>query len=126
VADGGYWDGSVEDVTYNVPWDQCLRFTKPTRWRGLWEVGFEWSEFCPAPATKCPIAAQRGGIWLDFADGAYKGPRLSDGLFEVEFTGRRTVYPGNFGHLGMYAHEMIVDRMISIKQVPDRQSEAEK
>ena len=53
VADGGYWDGTIEDVTDVVPWDQCLRFTEPRRWRGVWEVGLEWFEYCPAPARGC-------------------------------------------------------------------------
>lgn len=40
-------------------------------------------------------------------------------LFRVEFIGRRTVYPGTYGHLGGYDHYIIADRVISIEPVKD-------
>ena len=108
--------GGIEAMPDAV--DQCFVITKPRQWRGVWDAGFEWSDFFPAEAGGCPSKTGRGGIWLTFAEGAYSGPRL-DGSYEIEFVGRRTMYPGHFGHLGMYDHEMIVDRMISIRKLPE-------
>lgn len=50
------------------------------------------------------------------------------GLYAVEFEGRLTAYRGTYGHFGMYDHEVIVDRLISIRQVeppPPELTEAE-
>lgn len=49
-------------------------------------------------------------------------------MYEVEFIGRRTLYPGMQGHMGMSKHELIVDRLISMKEIeapPPQPSKAE-
>ena len=38
-------------------------------------------------------------------------------LVLIEFMGRRTKYPGRYGHLGMFRTEVLVDRMISARPV---------
>jgi hypothetical protein len=38
-------------------------------------------------------------------------------LYAVEFIGRRTAVKGRYGHMGVFDHELIVDRMISMRQV---------
>ena len=55
--------------------------------------------------------------WLVFGKDAY--PReIRDGLYRIEFIGRRTKVPGYFGHLNTYEHMVIVDRLISIRTIP--------
>lgn len=103
--------------------EECFRMTPAKRWTGLWNAGWEWSNFCPAPAEHCPIAADHGDIWLEFKPGAHEGPELRDGLYAIEFIGRRTAQSGSFGHLNQYDHLMAVDRVISIRKVPDKRKE---
>lgn len=102
-----------------IPTDQCFKMLPPQRWRGLWRNEFEGSRFCPEPARECGLPPDDWygpwGIWLDVervsrepADGA---------LYRVEFVGRRTAVKGAYGHLGGSEHALIVDRVISMKQV---------
>ena len=95
----------------------CFEMTAPQRWSGLWEKGWEWTNFCPDPATKCDWMSKRG-TWLTLAKDAYRGPKLQDGTYRIEFIGRRTKKAGNFGHQASYDHLMVVDRMMSIKKIP--------
>lgn len=96
-------------------YDECFEKMPARRWSGLWERGWEWTSFCRETAKECPIRADHGDIWLEGAEAAYKGPELVDGLYRIEFVGRRTKYPGYFGHLNQYDHLMVVDRMISVR-----------
>ena len=97
----------------------CFDMTPPRRWSGMWDFGWEWSDFCEDPAKVCGLGPghDRGQVWTDVAPGAQM-PRLPDGMYHVEFIGRRTRAPGHFGHLNQYDYLMIVDRIISIKKVP--------
>jgi hypothetical protein len=95
----------------------CFEMMPDQRWSGLLEIGWEWSDFCPDPAKKCDWMSERG-IWMTFAKGAYQGPELPDGTYRIEFVGRRTKVPGNFGHQGGYEHLMVADRVISIQKIP--------
>jgi len=105
------WGGAFSTV------DACFAMEEPRRWEGLWASGWEWSEFCPAPARGCPVGGDRD-IWLEFPEEAFKGRYSEEGVYRVEFVGRRTKYPGYFGHLGQYSYSMVVDRVISIKKIP--------
>lgn len=95
----------------------CFEMMPAQRWSGLWNRGWEWTNFCPAPAKECPIEADRGDIWLTFAKNAHRGPEVSDGIYRIEFVGRRTRTPGPFGHLNQYDHLIVVDKMTSIRKV---------
>jgi len=97
----------------------CFDMLPQQRWSGLWNSGWEWTSFCPEPAKECPIASEQGDVWLTFGNNAYRGPELADGLYRIEFVGRRTKVPGYFGHLDQYDHLMVVDRVIWIEHVPD-------
>lgn len=96
----------------------CFDMLPRQRWSGLWNTGWEWTNFCPKPAKECGTASEHGDIWLELA-GERSGARSPppDGLYQIEFVGRRTKAPGHFGHLDQYDHMMIVDRMISIRPV---------
>jgi hypothetical protein len=95
----------------------CFDMLPDQRWSGLWNTGWEWTNFCPATAQQQCDWSKRG-TWLTFAKKAYEGPELEDGIYRIEFIGRRTRVPGYFGHLDQYAHLMVVDRLISIKKIP--------
>lgn len=114
--------------------ETCFRMTKPQKWTGLWRAGFEESRFCEdrpyRVAEMCDdYFYRRGAAWLMGDLGLPKDPNdpfFKDGLYRVEFIGRRTEYPGSFGHMGCCDYEIIVDRPISIRKVPDRLQETEK
>jgi hypothetical protein len=102
-----HWGDVVHD-------SECFEMLPPQRWSGLWEHGWEWTNFCPDAANECNWMSKRG-TWLTFANGAYPNVSLPDGTYHIEFVGRRTKMPGYFGHLDDYDHLMVVDRLISIK-----------
>jgi hypothetical protein len=100
----------------------CYRLTQPQRWHGSWRNDFEGSRFCPAPATQCSHDTPGEKISLQYSFGItdtspseWKVP--PGGLYEVEFIGRRTAVKGHYGHMGASDHAMIVDRMISVREV---------
>jgi hypothetical protein len=110
--------GGVEAMPNEV--DKCFKMLPQQRWRGLWRNDFEASKFCPAPARECTTRVPGPSIWLDFRSGlnrpaglGLKGP--SGGLYAIDFIGRRTAYPGIYA--GGADQEMIIDRLISIKEV---------
>ena len=107
--------GGVEAMPERV--DQCYKFDKPRRWKGLWRKQFEGSIFCPA-GSPCPDdqSAVENEIWLEFAsEHSVPNEVKSGGVYEVEFIGRRSIGEGHFGHLGMSRNDIIVDRLISTK-----------
>lgn len=99
--------------------ENCFVHTPPQRWVGLLNLGWEWSNFCPEPAKSCGFGGGRGSIWTEFGEGSYTGPELKDGVYAIEFVGRRTVHPGHFGHMSQYEYQMTVDRVISVRKLPD-------
>ena len=107
-------EGGVDAFPGGV--QDCFEMTPRQRWSGLWRDEFEGSRFCPAPASKCLHHTPGDKIWLSFKD-EQSLKRSQGGLYTVEFEGRRTLRRGHHGHLGMSNHEMIVDRLISIKEI---------
>ena len=118
----GMTQACLDEVRYGgfVAWrpddPDCYEMLAAQRWGGLWEHGWEWTNFCPDPAKQCDWMAERG-TWLIFAESADPGQDLPEGVHRIEFVGRRTRVPGNFGHTNSYDHLMIVDRLISIQPV---------
>jgi hypothetical protein len=96
--------------------DQCFKMTAPQRWQGLWRNNFEGSEFCEAPAKRCP-----GGDNRDFVELSIRSPLRGardtppGGLYAIDFIGRKTLYPGVYD--GGAPEEIIADRLISIRLV---------
>ena len=95
--------------------EDCFEMMPSQFWRGIWFDGFEGSQFCAAPATDCSFE-MKPRVWIDVP-----GRKCCTfDLYDVEFIGRRTKYPGVFGHMGGFDHEMVVDRMISMRRIPKR------
>jgi hypothetical protein len=122
-------------VIGSKPTDQCYKMEAARRYRGVWVDEFEGQAFIPE-GTKAPewprgnpgspewkkeadraIAAT---IWLDVERVSllHKGQRGGRKLF-IEFVGRKTMYPGNYGHMGTSGQEIIVDRVISVRECPE-------
>ena len=105
-----------KDIVEHVEWlptDKCVRMTPRKQFRGLWRADFEGSQFCEGPATACEFTRDGSTAWLSGQTEEYE-----DGeLYRVKFIGRKTIDAGTYGHFGMYAHEVVVDRMISRKRL---------
>jgi hypothetical protein len=97
--------------------EDCFEMMPQQRWTGLWRNNYEGSDFCPAPARECPDGKPGDFAWLTLPDPMAKALQGRGGLYALDFIGRRTLHPGRFGSYGSYAHEMIVDRIISMKEV---------
>lgn len=102
--------------------EQCFRFGEPQRMQGLWRNDFEGSEFCPASAKRCPPPTDSSGVrqstWLQIK------PHLNGwentppgGLYAIDFIGRRSQHLAMYGHMGMSNSEVIVDQLISIREI---------
>ncbi|MEP9401719.1 hypothetical protein [Sphingomonas sp. VNH70] len=132
-ADMAYYEASLPGMTgecramvrreglFSIPFytDECFRMTQPRRWQGLWRTGFEDSMFCEVPATRCSLGSQPEDVWIEFKTPADFRAKVPDGLYRIDFIGRRTVVPGSHGHLGVARHAMVVDRLLFIDKVAD-------
>ncbi len=95
--------------------DQCYEMAPPQRWRGQWHDGFEGQIFCPESDRACAAGDQDQLNWLTFATGARPTSATSTGKsYAIDFIGRRTRYPGNYGHFGVFRNAIVVDKLISI------------
>lgn len=95
--------------------DQCFKMTAPRRWKGVWRREFELSRYCPVETSTCGSAYTGNEIWLSFVDDVAQKLPAHNGLYSIEFVGRKTLVPGAHGHMGTFHHEILVDRLISVK-----------
>ncbi|ATY32246.1 hypothetical protein CVN68_09875 [Sphingomonas psychrotolerans] len=116
--------------------DQCYKMQEPRRYRGIWINDFEGQEFIPEGTTaaewpggdaKSPgwregfERVRAAKIWLDVSRvKPGRGSEYDGREMLIEFIGRKTLYPGHHGHLGMSGHEIIVDRVILLKKCPKK------
>ena len=108
--------GGIEALPQEI--DKCDRMTPKRRWTGLWRNEFEGSVFCATPAKECSSQSP-DQTWLDFSislPARWKG-MPPGGLYAVDFIGRATVFPGHYGHMGVFRHEVIMDRLISMREI---------
>ena len=116
-----------------LPIDQCYRMDKPRRFKGVWIDAFEGQRFIPEgttphewPRTEPTSSGWKeqadraiaAAIWLD-VDRVKLGHDFRNGgrRMLIEFVGRKTMYTGSYGHMGMSGNEIIIDRVISIKEI---------
>lgn len=99
-------------VSETLPTDQCVHMEPARVWRGQWLNQYEHTVFCATDAgqSECPEPKER--TWLIGAIDGESGQR-----YRVSFVGRKTRYPGGYGHFGLYDSEIIVDRVISIEKI---------
>lgn len=101
--------------------ENCFEMTPQQQWSGLWRNDFEGSRFCPGPAEECDYESPGDQIWLSYSEQLSRAgtepPFGYGGLYEIEFVGRRTLRRGQFGHSGGFDHEIVVDRLIALKEL---------
>lgn len=99
--------------------EQCFEMSEARSWRGFWQNDFEGSRFCPEPMKECAYDTPGDNIWLSYAEGVETPPSWPEvgagGMYEVEFIGRLTAKRGHYGHMGASDHELVIDRVISIR-----------
>lgn len=117
----------------SIPTDQCYKMEAPRRFRGVWVNEFEGQAFIPEGTTapEWPRGdptmpnrreqfeqARAARIWIDVSptdlDHEFRGRRAF-----IEFDGRKTMYPGDYGHLGMSGQYIVVDHVISLRECPE-------
>ena len=98
--------------------DQCFKMEPAKRWRGLWRASFELSLFCPDLQSKCDDTSSGEKIWLTNQSKAdFRHTDRNGSLYQLDFIGRKTAQRGFHGHLSSFDHEIVVDRLIGIKQI---------
>ena len=121
-------------VIGSLPTDQCYKMEGARRYRGIWIDEFENQRFIPegTMASEWPRGSPKTSawrkeahraiaatIWLDVerAKLGHKWQKGGKRAF-IEFVGRKTMFAGNYGHLGIAGQEIIVDRVISLTECP--------
>ncbi|WP_196871608.1 hypothetical protein [Sphingobium sp. JAI105] len=107
--------GGIEAMPLGT--DECFEMTPARHWKGLWRREFENSRFCPTPAVSCSYHTAGDRIWL--SGKALTSSGTNEGLYEIEFVGRRTARKGSYGHLSAFDHEIIVDQVMDLRPVSD-------
>jgi hypothetical protein len=111
----------LDEARYSGDWasrlddPDCFEMLPDQRWSGRWDTNGEYSTFCPDGTKQCEA---NGGITLKFTDRSAPSESLPLGEYRIQFIGRRTKVPGHHGQLDVYAHFMIVDRLISLQRIP--------
>ena len=117
------------EVIVGVPVDQCFKMLPAKRFQGIWLDEFEGSIFVDGvrdvEAAKAelrrrlaaPAAHMEWLGWDDTNRADLLPPSSNARLVAIDFIGRRTMYPGRYGHMGMSNSEVVVDRMISARPI---------
>ncbi len=93
----------------------CYEMTMPRRWKGVWRDYFEGQQFLPKLPNSRSLD-RSVNIWIYFSQGVRPiPPTPTRRSYTIDFVGRRTVHRGDFGYHGMWEHEMIVDKVLSLK-----------
>lgn len=110
-------------VLTRIPDDQCYRFNAPERVEGVWIDEFEGQRLLSQAQFDAGIRRVEGDeTWLEVEWADYP-PRPENDVegaprtFRIVFIGRRSTYPGAYGHLGGSRHLVLVDRIISLEEI---------
>jgi hypothetical protein len=102
--------------------DKCYRLNPPERIDGIWHYEFEGSQLLTSAEFAKGDLWSHDHTWLEpsmhLPDGLCDKDGPCDGDFHVVFIGRRSQYPGRYGHLGGSRNLVLMDRLISIERMP--------
>lgn len=99
--------------------DRCVRMTESRHWSGVWRYEFEGSTFCQGAALDCRWKKHGEKVFLAERVERPGQADLLYGIYRVEFRGRKTMFKGSFGHLGLYDQLVQVDDMLTIRKIAD-------
>jgi hypothetical protein len=109
--------------------DQCYKMSPPRRYRGIWLEEFEGSIFFEGARDMADVKREIlrlekepavNRVWLSWPGRAPSSLRTLSGhprLVVIDFIGRRTAYPGRYGHMGVARSEILVDRTLSARVI---------
>lgn len=120
-------DSDGSEVISSLASEDCYRFERPRRMRGVWLLANETSELLP-DATKSPDVwdiMDENQTFLEVEPWEERkalpppveGERAgSPAAYSIEFIGRRARHPGLYGMIGA-RHMVIMDRLISARAI---------
>jgi len=97
--------------------------------QGIWQDEFEGSAFFEGALTAESVKREierrsklnyNTNEWLDWlgpATGLPAAKSSNSRMIRIDFIGRRTAYPGRYGHFGMSRTLVLVDRVISAEVI---------
>ena len=95
----------------------CVEFLPPQQMKGVWITEFEGSAFLPATDIGLPKGTR---IWLEETAAMNEKARAPKRrYFEIEIIGRRASRSGQYGHLGGAEQLVVVDRLISMREIAE-------
>jgi hypothetical protein len=105
-----------------IPSEQCYRFNPPERIEGVWIDEFEGVRLLTNAQYDAGIRyIEDDSTWLEVKPADQRPgtgpPDYTPRVFRIVFIGRRSTYPGEYGHFGMSRHLVLLDRMISIEEI---------
>jgi hypothetical protein len=101
----------------------CFPFSEPQHLNGIWVTDLEGSTFFEdAKAFESSMLFEGRDTWLTPDAERPETTRSMQGeatrAYRVELIGRRSLCPGYYGHLGVYRHEVRVERFMVLRPVP--------
>lgn len=111
------FSGKFDITTIDGPW--CYNLGPVQQISGVWYPGFETSEFVEDGGSVSP-----GNAWLELDQAAYGlllerigGDPETEAtqVIRLTFEGARSAKPGNYGHMGMSPHVVVVYKVISAR-----------
>jgi hypothetical protein len=112
------------DFISSIDSEDCYRFDRPRRLRGVWLVGNETSELLPN-ATRSPAVWDimdenqtflEAGGWEERKALPPPVEGVGPSAYAIEFIGRPALYPGVYGMAGA-RHMVIMDKLLSARAV---------
>jgi hypothetical protein len=99
----------------------CLPFSQPEHLRGLWAIALEDSSFSEGATSFRRDMSGSMGTWLEPDRWSSEQTRSGEGervkAYLVEFVGRRSLCRSGYGHMGVYANEVLVDGFTLLREV---------
>lgn len=119
----------TDDAFTSLDSEDCFRFDRQSRMRGVWLLANETSELLP-DATRSPAVwdiMDENQTFLEFEQSELVGllppPVMSaagesPSAYAIEFIGRRASYPGLYGGGAGARHMVIMDKLLSARAIP--------
>lgn len=131
VGWSGYYPCTFVDdsdgVLARIDSDDCYRFDRPRRMRGVWLLGNEASQLLPDATTSPAVwdIMDENQTFLEpekweateALPPPIRGEERSPNAYAIEFIGRRAPYPGLYGGGAGARHMVIMDKLLSARAI---------
>lgn len=98
----------------------CMPYSPPQRFEGVWVIGMESSRFYPNVSTYEATTNLPDQTWLEFdvsvpPEATEAGQGAGTHAYSIDVIGRRSLCEWHYGHLGMSPHEVVAQRIVSLQ-----------